>query len=54
MVENATQRKLTAVLCADVKVYSKLMGEYDESTVGTILRCERSQIIFGPEKESPP
>lgn len=54
MVENATQRKLTAVLSADVKGCSKLMGEYDDTTVDTILRYERSRIIFGTEKESPP
>jgi len=36
MAENQTQRKLTAILSADVKGYSKLMGEDDESTVNTI------------------
>ena len=36
MVENATQRRLTAILSADVKGYSKLMGDDDESTVNTI------------------
>ena len=36
MAENATQRKLTAILSADVKGYSKLMGDDDESTVNTI------------------
>jgi class 3 adenylate cyclase len=36
MVENGTQRKLTAILSADVKGYSKLMGDDDESTVNTI------------------
>ena len=36
MVENATQRRLTAILSADVKGYSKLMGDDDESTVSTI------------------
>ena len=36
MAENATFRKLTAILSADVKGYSKLMGEDDESTVETI------------------
>jgi len=30
------QRKLTAILSADVKSYSKLMGDDDESTVNTI------------------
>jgi adenylate cyclase len=36
MAEKATQRKLTAILSADVKGYSKLMGDDDESTVNTI------------------
>jgi adenylate cyclase len=36
MTENATQRKLTAILSMDVKGYSKLMGDDDESTVNTI------------------
>ena len=36
MAENPTQRKLTAILSADVKGYSKLMGEDDEATVKTI------------------
>lgn len=36
MAENATQRKLTAILSADVKGYSRLMGEDDEATVNTI------------------
>lgn len=36
MAENATQRKLTAIFSADVKDYSKLMGEDDEYTVNTI------------------
>jgi adenylate cyclase len=36
MAENATQRKLTAILSMDVKGYSKLMGDDDESTVNTI------------------
>ena len=30
MAENSDHRKLTAILCADVKGYSRLMGE-DES-----------------------
>jgi adenylate cyclase len=36
MAENKVQRKLTAILSADVKGYSKLMGDDDESTVTTI------------------
>jgi adenylate cyclase len=36
MPDNATLRRLTAILSMDVKGYSKLMGEDDESTVTTI------------------
>ncbi|MGD9308365.1 MAG: tetratricopeptide repeat protein [Desulfosarcina sp.] len=36
MAENATQRRLTAILSMDVKGYSKLMDDDDESTVNTI------------------
>ena len=36
MADNQAQRKLTAILSADVKGYSRLMGEDDESTVKTI------------------
>ena len=36
MAENETQRRLTAILSMDVKGYSKLMGDDDESTVNTI------------------
>jgi adenylate cyclase len=36
MIENGLQRQLKAILSADVKGYSKLMGEDDESTVNTI------------------
>ena len=41
MVKNATKRKLTAILSADVKGYSKLMGEDDESTVATITNYRK-------------
>ena len=42
MAENQTQRKLTAILSADVKGYSKLMGEDDMSTVNTITAYRKS------------
>jgi len=45
MAENQTQRKLTAILSADVKGYSKLMGDDDESTVETITAYRK--IISG-------
>ena len=41
MADNGTQRKLTAILSADVKGYSKLMGDDDESTVATITSYRR-------------
>jgi adenylate cyclase len=45
MAENTTQRKLTAILSADVKGYSKLMGDDDETTVNTITAYRK--IISG-------
>jgi adenylate cyclase len=36
MADYTTQRKLKAILSADVKGYSELMGDDDESTVNTI------------------
>jgi adenylate cyclase len=36
MVPNALQRKLTAILSADVKGYSRLMGEDENGTVRTL------------------
>jgi adenylate cyclase len=41
MAENADHRKLTAILCADVKGYSKLMGEDESYTVGALKECRR-------------
>ena len=41
MVENATHRKLTAILCADVKGYSKLMGEDESYTVVVLKVCRQ-------------
>ena len=39
MAENADHRKLAAILCADVKGYSKLMGEDEPYTVGALKEC---------------
>ena len=39
MAENEDHRKLTAILCADVKGYSKLMGEDESYTVGALKEC---------------
>ena len=41
MAENADYRKLTAILCADVKGYSKLMGEDESYTVGALKECRK-------------
>ncbi len=45
MAENVMQRKLKAIFSADVKGYSKLMGDDDESTVSTITTYR--EIIAG-------
>ena len=34
--KKSTQRKLTAILCADVVDYSRLMGADEEATVATL------------------
>jgi adenylate cyclase len=39
MSEQEFKRKLTAILSADVKEYSRLMGENEESTVSTLKVC---------------
>lgn len=44
MVESTDQRKLTAILSADVKGYSRLMGENEEQTVETLTQYQ--QIIL--------
>ena len=36
MASSEVQRKLTAILCADVKGYSRLMGEDEEATLATL------------------
>jgi len=36
MAESKTQRKLTAILCADVVGYSRLMGADEEATIETL------------------
>jgi len=45
MTDQGMQRKLRAILSADVKGYSKLMGDDDESTVSTITTYR--EIIAG-------
>lgn len=41
MAENTDHRKLTAILCADVKGYSKLMCEDESYTVGALKECRK-------------
>ncbi|MGD9308398.1 MAG: hypothetical protein PVG51_04630 [Desulfosarcina sp.] len=41
MADNADRRKLAAILCADVKGYSKLMGEDESYTVGALKECRQ-------------
>ena len=41
MAEIADRRKLTAILYADVKGYSKLMGEDESYTVGALKECRK-------------
>lgn len=36
MVEETVKRKLTAILCADVKGYSRMMGEDEVGTFNTL------------------
>ena len=36
MTENSVKRKLTAILCADVKGYSRIMGEDEVGTFHTL------------------
>jgi class 3 adenylate cyclase len=43
MAEELTKRKLTAILSADVKGYSRLMEEDEETTIRTIT--EYKEII---------
>jgi adenylate cyclase len=35
------ERKLTAILCADVHGYSRLMGENEEATLATLTSYRR-------------
>jgi adenylate cyclase len=35
------ERKLTAILCADVYGYSRLMGENEEETLRTLAACRK-------------
>ncbi|MCZ6626724.1 MAG: adenylate/guanylate cyclase domain-containing protein, partial [SAR324 cluster bacterium] len=48
MAAKDTQRKLTAILCADVVGYSRLMGDDEEATVET-LTAFRKVFLLGIE-----
>jgi len=58
MAENSVKRKLTAILCADVKGYSRLMGEDEVGTfhtlsdyleiINTIIKTHRGRVFSSP------
>lgn len=50
MAKGKIQRKLSAILCADVVGYSRLMGEDEAATLHTLKRCV-AQIIEPTVKE---
>ena len=49
MVDDGYKRKLTAILSADVKGYTRLMGEDEEATINTLT--EYRKIISGQVKQ---
>ncbi len=51
MTEKTYKRKLTAILSADVKGYSKLMGEGEAETVKTLTAYRK---IMGELINAPP
>ncbi len=44
MAEERVKRKLSAILCADVVGYSRLMGEDEAATLQALKRCEAEVI----------
>ena len=58
MTDNSVKRKLTAILCADVKGYSRLMGEDEVGTfhtlsayleiINTIIKAHRGRVFPSP------
>jgi len=58
MTENSVKRKLTAILCADVKGYSRMMGEDEVGTyhtlsdyleiMNTIIATHRGRVFSSP------
>ena len=49
MPEDGTRRKLSAIFIADVKGYSRLMGEDDVSTVRTLKQYREVMTTLIPE-----
>jgi len=51
MTENSVKRKLTAILCADVKGYSRMMGEDEVGTYQTLTaKLESIRFIISEYK----
>jgi len=58
MTEKSVKRKLTAILCADVKGYSRLMGEDEVGTfhtlsdyleiINTIIKIHHGRVFSSP------
>ncbi len=46
MAEEGFRRKLTAILSADVKGYSRLMGEDEDATIRTLTTFRGNLSIF--------
>ena len=44
MASSKTQRKLTAILSADVAGYSRLMGDEEEATVATLTAYRKGSL----------
>ncbi len=44
--KKATQRKLTAILCADVVGYSRLMGDDEEATIETLTAYRKICLCY--------
>ncbi len=44
MAEERVQRRLAAILAADVVGYSPLIGEDEEATLATLTRSKRSGV----------
>ncbi|MGA2958725.1 MAG: adenylate/guanylate cyclase domain-containing protein, partial [Thermodesulfobacteriota bacterium] len=46
MVKEKVKRKLAAILSADVKDYSRLMGEDEEGTLQTLHSCKEVMVYL--------